>query len=64
LLLFGSFAVWALFDMWSANRRGARLRDQPVALRYEAMVVAVGVIAYLLFAQFHGTLFGVPVMGL
>jgi hypothetical protein len=34
-----------------------------VPLRYEAMVVAVGVVAYLLFARFHGALFGVPVMG-
>jgi uncharacterized membrane protein len=63
ILLFGSFAAWALLDMWSANRRGATLREQPVPLRYEAMVVAVGVVAYLLFARFHGALFGVPVMG-
>jgi uncharacterized membrane protein len=63
ILLFGSFAAWALFDMWSANRRGATLKEQPVPLRYEAMVVAVGVVAYLLFSRFHGALFGVPVMG-
>ena len=63
LLLFGSFAVWSLFDMSSANRRGATLRDQPVALHYELMVVAAGVVAYLLFSRFHGALFGVPVMG-
>jgi uncharacterized membrane protein len=63
ILLFGSFAAWALLDMWSANRRGATLREQPVPLRYEAMVVAVGVVAYLLFARYHGALFGVPVMG-
>jgi uncharacterized membrane protein len=64
LLLFGSFGVWALFDMWSANRRGATLREQPVALRYEGMVVVTGIAAYLLFARFHGALFGVPVMGM
>ena len=62
LLLFGSFGAWALFDMWSANRRGAALREQPVALRYEAMVVLAGFVAYALFARFHGALFGVPAM--
>jgi uncharacterized membrane protein len=64
LLLFGSFGVWALFDMWSANRRGATRKKQPVALRYEAMVAAAGFVAYGLFARFHGALFGVPVMGM
>ena len=64
LLLFGSFGAWALFDMWSANRRGATLKQQPVALRNEAMVVVAGVVAWVLFARFHGSLFGVPVMGM
>ncbi|HLU05859.1 MAG TPA: NnrU family protein, partial [Woeseiaceae bacterium] len=62
LLLFGSFLLWSLFDMWSANRRGASLRDQPVGLSYELAVIAAGIVAYLLFARFHGALFGVPVM--
>jgi uncharacterized membrane protein len=62
LLLFGSFAVWALFDMWSANRRGAALKEKTVRLGYEAAVVVTGVVAYALFARFHGALFGVPVM--
>jgi uncharacterized membrane protein len=64
LLLFGSFAVWALFDMWSANRRGARLREQRVALPFELMAIAAGVVAYLLLARFHSSLFGVPVMAM
>jgi uncharacterized membrane protein len=62
LLLFGSFGVWALFDMWSANRRGAALEHQRVSMGYELAVIAVGVVAYLLFGRFHGALFGVPVM--
>ena len=62
LLLFGSFAVWALFDMWSANRRGAALREGRVSPGYEAAVVVAGIVAYLLFARFHGALFGVPLM--
>jgi uncharacterized membrane protein len=63
LLLFGTFGAWALFDMWSANRRGAALRDQPLRLRYELAVIAAGIAAYALLARFHGSLFGVPVMG-
>lgn len=64
LLLFGSFLVWSLFDMWSANRRGARLRDTPVSPAYDLAVVVSGTVAYLLFARFHGALFGVPVMSM
>ena len=64
LLLFGSFLAWSLFDMWSANRRGARLRDTPVSPVYELAVVVAGTVAYLLFARFHGALFGVPVMSM
>ena len=64
LLLFGSFLVWALFDMWSANRRGAQLRQQRVGLLLELMAVAAGIVAYLLLARFHASLFGVPVMGI
>jgi hypothetical protein len=63
LLLFGSVGAWALFDMWSANRRGAILEVRPVALHYEALVVVAGTVAWALFARFHGALFGVPVMG-
>lgn len=62
LLLFGTFLVWALFDMWSADRRGAYLSEQRVAWYYELAVAVVGVIAYALLARYHGTLFGIPVM--
>jgi len=62
LLLFGSFLIWALFDMWSANRRGAYLSEQRIAWFYELAVIAAGVVTYALLARFHGTLFGVPVM--
>lgn len=61
LLLFGTFLVWSLFDMWSANRRGAYLSEQRVAWYYEAVVVGAGTIAYLVFTRFHASLFGVAV---
>lgn len=62
LLLFGSFLVWALFEMWSLNLRGAYLSEQRVAWYYEAGVALAGLIAYLLLARFHGSLFGMPVI--
>lgn len=61
LLLFGGFLAWALFDMGSANRRGAFLSEQRIAWYYELGVVATGLVAYALLAHFHGALFGVPV---
>ena len=51
LLLFGTFLVWALFDMWSADRRGAYLSEQRVAWYYELAVAVVGVIAYAFLAR-------------
>lgn len=62
LLLFGTFLAWSLFDMWSANRRGAYLSEQRIAWFYEVAVVAAGLAAYALLARFHGTLFGMPAM--
>jgi uncharacterized membrane protein len=64
LLLFGSFGAWALFDMWSANRRGAALKERPVSLRFEAVVVVAGIVGYALLAYFHAALFGVPAIRL
>lgn len=62
LLLFGTFLVWALFDMWSSNRRGAYLSEQRIAWYYEVGVVAAGLAAYALLARFHGALFGMSIM--
>lgn len=62
IILFGSFLVWALFAMWSLNRRGAKLSERQIPWYYELAVVVVGTIAYILLARFHGSLFGMPIM--
>lgn len=62
VMLFGAFLAWSLFDMWSANRRGARLRAERVPWFHELVILATGLAAYGLIARFHGALFGVPVM--
>ncbi len=61
LLLFGSFAVYAFFDMWSANRRGAELSTRRYPFWRDGLLVAVGMAAYLLLVKLHPLLFGVAV---
>ena len=61
LILFGSFGVFSLFDMWSANRRGAELSSRVVPYWRELLVVVVGGIVYVAFLYGHAWLFGVPV---
>jgi uncharacterized membrane protein len=61
LILFGSFGVFSLFDMWSANQRGAELSSKAVPYWRDLLVVVVGGILYLAFFYGHGWLFGVPV---
>lgn len=62
LILFGSFGAFAFFDMWSANRRGARHADERLPWWREAVVVVVGLLLYTVFLYFHESLFGRPVL--
>ena len=62
LILFGSFGAFALFDMWSANRRGASLSTEKKPLWGDVLVVVVGFAAYGLFLYFHESLFGRTVL--
>ena len=61
LILFGSFGAFALFDMWSANRRGAGLSSKVVPYWRDLLVITVGAIVYMGFLHGHAMLFGVPV---
>ena len=61
LVLFGSFAVFAVFDMWSANKRGATTLTQPVSMKRDFMAGIIGLAAYFLLVSFHENLFGVPI---
>ena len=62
VLLFGSFGAYALFDMWSANRRGAALADSAQSAVWDVAVVLVGAAAFGVVLKLHPTLFGVPVL--
>jgi uncharacterized membrane protein len=61
LILFGSFGAFSLFDMWSANRRGAELSAKVVPYWRDLLVVAIGAIVYVGLLHSHGMLFGTPV---
>jgi len=53
MLLFGSFFVYSLVDMYSANRRGARPSDQSMPFRHDAMNAVISTVLYVLIANLH-----------
>ena len=61
ILLFGSFAVYAVYDMRSSNRRGAALSTARLPLWRDSLLVAVGLLAYVILIRLHPLLFGVAV---
>lgn len=63
VVLFGGFAVFSLFDMWSENRRGAEIRGKPLPLKNDAIAVGAGAVAYGLLLYAHPYFFGVPAIG-
>jgi uncharacterized membrane protein len=61
LLLFGGFGLYALYAMWSQNRRGVRPVKTRRAIAGDIGAVVAGAIAYALLLKFHENLFGVAV---
>jgi len=61
LLLFGGFGLYALYAMWSQNRRGVRPTPIRRAIAGDIGAVVAGVIAYALLLKFHASLFGAAV---
>ncbi len=63
MLLFGSFLAYSLFDMWSANNRGAQKSMVKRPITYDVGIALLGIGFYLLFFYIHPQLIGVPVIG-
>lgn len=61
LLLFTSFALFALFDMWSFNRRGATLAKHHRPFWNDGILVMAGTAIYVAIIYLHPLLFGVAV---
>ena len=62
LILFGGLGGFALFDMLSANWRGAQKQRQAVPVSRELQVIVSGIIAYAALLYLHPTLFGASVI--
>jgi uncharacterized membrane protein len=62
LILFGGIGAYAVFDMWSANRRGAQNSDKKMPLYMDVLLIFVGLIAYGVISYVHPNLFGVSVL--
>lgn len=61
LMLFGSLGAFAVFDMVSANRRGATRSTVTLPIWRDALLLLVGAVVYMGLFHGHGWLFGVPV---
>jgi len=62
LILFGGIGTFAVFDMWSANRRGAQNSDKKVPLYMDVLLISVGLVAYGVISYVHPYLFGVSAL--
>ncbi len=60
VLLFGSFALYAVFNMWSTRQR-PEPKLEPVTTRREVMLLCISVLMYIALLMFHPALFGVAV---
>ncbi len=57
-ILFGAFALWAVFAILSAERRGKRLGDGRAGLKADLVAAIAGLIAFAIVLRFHADLFG------
>lgn len=63
ILLFGSFFVFSLFAMYSANIRGATKQEAKYPLTKDVVSVIAGLVAYGIFVKYlHPYLIGVSVI--
>jgi len=62
LFLFGSFGVFSLFAMFSANLRGATKQVTKYPFTKDAAVIVAGIVTYGVFMFLHPYLFGVAII--
>lgn len=58
-VMFGAFALWSVFAILSAERRGKRLGSGEGSLKVDLAGAIAGLLAYALVFRFHADLFGV-----
>ena len=62
IILFGGFGVFALYEMWSLNARGAQKSDAVSPIRNDVCVIIAGLALYGALIGLHPYLFGVSVI--
>lgn len=63
ITLFGSFAIFSLVGMVSANLRGALVQAEKYPIKKDVVSLIAGLVAYAIFVLFiHPYLIGVPVI--
>jgi len=62
VILFGSFLIYSLFAMFSANRRGARPKGENLDLKTDGIVLVAAAVIYIGLMVFHASFAGVPIM--
>ena|SRR5690349_5473776 len=58
-IMFGAFALWAVFAILSAEYRGKRLNKRPGSYKADLAGAVAGLLVYALVFHFHADLFGV-----
>lgn len=58
-ILFGAFALWAVFAILSAEYRHKRLGSGEGSLKFDLAGAAAGLLVYAIIFHFHADLFGV-----
>ena len=53
IVLFGSFLVYSLVAMFSANRRGARPTGRKISVRHDATIAVISTVVYVGLANLH-----------
>lgn len=62
VMLFGSFLIYSLFDIFSANLRGARPDSRTLSLKTDLIVVVSAALVMAGLIYFHESIAGVPLI--
>ncbi len=62
VILFGSFLVYSLFDIFSANLRGARPNGRTLAIKTDLIVLVSAALVVVGLIYFHESIAGVPLI--
>lgn len=64
ILLFGSFLVYSVWAMFTANLKGAKKQTKKVPLKNDIMVVIAGTLAFAVIVVAHKWIAGVPLVNI